>query len=71
MPTVRGETEYLTLTQAAKRLRLSTHMVTAAVDEGRLTAYQFRPNGWLYFDPDDLDAYLDECRIPRAVQASL
>jgi excisionase family DNA binding protein len=66
MPTIRGKTEFLTLTQAAKRLRLSTHVIYTAFDEGRLTAYRFTDNGWLYFDPDDLDAFLDECRVGRS-----
>jgi len=63
---VRGTIEYLSMTEAAKRLRLNTRMIRAAIMAGELQAYQFTDGGWYYFLPEDLDAWLESCKVEVA-----
>lgn len=53
----------LDVDQAAERLGVSARFIRQLADERRLT--HFKLGKLVRFDPDDLDAWLAQCRVER------
>ena len=61
--------EWLSTAEAAKRLGITPRTLYRFIDEGQLAAYRF--GRVIRLKQDDVDAYIDNCRIAPGTMAHL
>ena len=63
------ETEWLSTAAAAKRLGITPRTLYRFIDEGQVPAYRF--GRVIRLKIDDVDAYIEQCRIEPGTMAHL
>ena len=61
---------WLTRPEAAKRLGIGTTTLDRLVADGLLPGYRMTDKGSIRFREEDLDAYIESCRIPVRTPAA-
>lgn len=66
---VKEKGRWMSTEEAAAELGITTRTLYRAVDDGRLTAYRF--GRVIRFRPEDIETYMESCRIKPGSIANL
>jgi hypothetical protein len=70
MAKTRHVLDRIPLAEAAPRTGFTPDRIRAYVRAGILPCYRVGERGWMYFDPADIDAFVESLRRPGGVRGA-